>query len=80
MTKQLNLRLDDDLHARIVTAAKRDHRSLNGEIEWALDFIFGAPRNSEIHHKDGDRTSLELSNLELRKRRASAPETTESEN
>lgn len=30
--KQLNVRLPDDLHARLVRLAETDHRSLNSEI------------------------------------------------
>lgn len=35
--KQVNLRLPDDLHARVKQAAQQDRRSLNGEILWLLD-------------------------------------------
>jgi hypothetical protein len=35
--KQINLRLDDEQHAHLVAAAKRDRRSLNAEIEWCID-------------------------------------------
>jgi predicted HicB family RNase H-like nuclease len=34
--KELKLRLPDDLHARLVKAARREQRSLNGEITWLL--------------------------------------------
>jgi hypothetical protein len=35
--KKITIRLhDDDLHARIVQAAAREKRSLNGQIEWLL--------------------------------------------
>jgi plasmid stability protein len=32
MTKSLMLRLPDDLHARLVARAAREHRSLNAQI------------------------------------------------
>jgi predicted HicB family RNase H-like nuclease len=37
--KHINLRVPDDLHARLVAAAERDRRSLNGEILWLLERI-----------------------------------------
>lgn len=37
MAKQLNLRLPDDLHARVAAAAADDHRSMNGEILWLIE-------------------------------------------
>lgn len=36
-TKNLSVRLPEDLHARIKTAAEADHRSINGEIVWLLE-------------------------------------------
>lgn len=36
MTKNVNVRLDDDLHAQLKAAAAEDDRSLNGEIAWLL--------------------------------------------
>jgi hypothetical protein len=33
--------LEPELHARILKAAKRSKRSLNGEIEWRLKQSFG---------------------------------------
>jgi hypothetical protein len=34
--KNVNVRLGDDLHARVKDAAATDERSLNGEIAWLL--------------------------------------------
>jgi hypothetical protein len=36
--KRLYLRLDDDLHERLVAAAETDRRSLNAEITWLLEW------------------------------------------
>lgn len=33
---QFTIRIPDDLHDRIKTAADEDRRSMNGEIEWLL--------------------------------------------
>jgi predicted HicB family RNase H-like nuclease len=35
--KNINLRLDDKLHARVKAQADHDHRSLNQEIIWLLE-------------------------------------------
>ncbi|HEX5497551.1 MAG TPA: Arc family DNA-binding protein [Mycobacteriales bacterium] len=37
MTAKITVRIPDDLHARIVTAAQADRRSLNGEILWLVE-------------------------------------------
>jgi predicted HicB family RNase H-like nuclease len=34
--KNVNVRMEDDLHARVKDAAAADDRSLNGEIAWLL--------------------------------------------
>jgi hypothetical protein len=34
--KTLNVRMDDDLHARLKATADHDQRSLNAEITWLL--------------------------------------------
>lgn len=34
---RVTLRLSEDMHARIVELAERDHRSLNGELLWLLE-------------------------------------------
>lgn len=34
--KSINVRLDDDLHARLKAAAERDNRSLQQQIVWLL--------------------------------------------
>ncbi|HEX5497200.1 MAG TPA: toxin-antitoxin system HicB family antitoxin [Mycobacteriales bacterium] len=34
---KINVRIPDDLHARIVVAAQHDRRSLNGEILWLIE-------------------------------------------
>ena len=36
MTKNVNVRFDDETHARLKAAAERDGRSLNGELLWLL--------------------------------------------
>jgi len=72
MTKKINLRIEDEAAIRLSHAAARSKRSLNAQIEWYIDRGLDADEfqeraaSSEIHHKDGDRTSLELDNLELR--------------
>jgi predicted transcriptional regulator len=35
--KSVNVRLDDELHARLKAAAERDHRSLQQQITWLLE-------------------------------------------
>jgi len=35
--KTLNLRLDDELHAKLRELADRDHRSMNQQIVWLLE-------------------------------------------
>ena len=35
--KNLNVRLPDELHARLVAAAENSRRSLNSEVLWLLD-------------------------------------------
>jgi hypothetical protein len=40
-TAQFKLLLEPALHSRIVRAAKRSNRTLNGEIEWRLQQSFG---------------------------------------
>jgi hypothetical protein len=35
--KQINVRIPDDLHARIITAAETDRRSINAEILWLIE-------------------------------------------
>lgn len=90
-TKHISLRLTPEMHSRLVAAADRNHRSLNGQIEEYCDrgLALDSMRGKEIYHRDGDRTSLELSSLELRDApvmttaahvaaaRLSEPETTE---
>jgi hypothetical protein len=68
MTKHVSLRLENDLHSWLVSVAAREHRSVNGHIEWCLERERERDtlRGKVIHHKDGDRASLELDNLELR--------------
>jgi len=36
-TKNVNVRIPDDLHALIKTSADADHRSLNSQIIWLLE-------------------------------------------
>jgi len=69
-TKHVSLRLTPEMHSRLAAAADRNHRSLNGQIEEYCEngLALDAVRGKEIHYKDGDRTSLELDNLELRER------------
>ena len=67
-TKHVSLRLSPEMHSRLVAAAERNHRSLNGEIEEAVDRHLQREdlRGMVVHHKDGDRASLKLDNLEIR--------------
>ncbi len=37
MTKNVNVRFDDEMHARLVAAAKRNRRSLNAQVETYCD-------------------------------------------
>ena len=37
MVKQISLRLPDELHEQLKTAAKRNRRSLHAEILWRLE-------------------------------------------
>lgn len=68
MTKHINLRLDPETHSRIVAVAERNHRSLNGEIEQAIDEHLQRADlcGKFVHHKDGDPRNLELDSLEVR--------------
>ncbi len=70
MTKHVSLRLTDELHRRLVVAANRSHRSLNGQVEWYVEQ--GVARDElvgkEIHHRDGDLHNNDPANLELRER------------
>ena len=36
-TKNINIRIPDELHALIKTSADADHRSLNSQIIWLLE-------------------------------------------
>ena len=70
MTKHISLRLANELHSWLVDAAAREHRSVNGHIEWCLeqerakDSLDG----KTVRHKDGDPRNNDPSNLELRER------------
>lgn len=70
MTKHVSLRLTDELHNRLVAAANRSHRSLNGQVEWYVEQ--GVTRDElaskEIRHRDGDLLNNDPANLELRER------------
>ena len=37
MTKQISLRLPEELHEQLKRAAERNHRSLHAEILWRLE-------------------------------------------
>lgn len=43
--KQINLRLPDDLHARVKEAAERDHRSINAQIMWLMEQALAAQQH-----------------------------------
>jgi hypothetical protein len=47
-TKHINLRLSPEMHSLLVAVAERNHRSLNGEIEWAID------RHLQREEQNGD--------------------------
>ena len=47
MTKNLILRLPDDLHARLVPLAKQKRRSLNGQIVYLLEQALDQPDSDE---------------------------------
>jgi predicted HicB family RNase H-like nuclease len=40
--KYFNLRLPDELHARLALAAEEDHRSIHGEILWLIERALAA--------------------------------------
>jgi hypothetical protein len=55
-TKHVSLRLDLETHSLINAAADLNHRSLNGEIEWAIDqhLLSMGLRRKKVRHRDGD--------------------------
>jgi predicted HicB family RNase H-like nuclease len=66
-TKHISLRLPPEVHSRLVAAAEQNHRSLNGEIEHAIDLHLQreALRGQVVRHP-GDPRGNDLDNLELR--------------
>lgn len=68
MTKHISLRLTDETHARVTAAAKRNHRSLNGQIEEYCDrgLTMDSLQGTWVYHKDGDPLNTDPANLELR--------------
>jgi hypothetical protein len=60
-TKHVTLRLAPDLHSWLVNAAAREHRSINGHVEWCLE----RERDREslrVSHRDGDPHNSDPSN------------------
>jgi len=53
--KSVNVRLDDDLHARLKAAAERDHRSLQQQITWLLDTSVDAAGAFKAIREDPER-------------------------
>lgn len=46
--KNVNVRIPDDLHARIKQAAGHDRRSLNAEILWLIECGLNQPDEADI--------------------------------
>ncbi len=67
-TKHINLRLGPEMHSWLVGRAAREHRSINGHIEYLLeqDRARDGMSGKEIHHRDGDPRNLDPAGLELR--------------
>jgi hypothetical protein len=72
MAKHVTLRLDPELHSWLVAAAAREHRSINGHIEWCLEQQRRREslHGKEIRHLDGDPRNNDPGNLEIRERRS----------
>ena len=50
--KNVNVRLDDNLHARLVAAAERDRRSLQQQIIWLLEAsVDGDPATMQLQQR-----------------------------
>lgn len=47
VVKNVNVRLSNELHERVVAQAERDLRSLNSEILWLLTFALDLLENSK---------------------------------
>lgn len=56
-TKNLNLRLDDELFDLLRAAAQRDCRSLNGEVVWCLRQMLATEtaNTREADHRERER-------------------------
>jgi hypothetical protein len=66
MTKTLNLRLADETHARLATAADRDHRSVNGQIESYIERGLDADDRREKARTAIDDTLAKADDPEMR--------------
>ena len=68
MTKHVSLRLETGLHSWLVNAAAREHRSVNGHIEWCLEQERAKDdlRGKATRRADGDPRNNDPASLEIR--------------